>query len=149
MSSISPVTLSIRRYCSAIILALTMVFSSPVSALANVRPARSGWVIACHHKEIHRFSAQAHPGRCNVAGYRGRKFVEVPIRGMNWGRWGSNPTFAAYGRDQRNGHAVRLIAFRPIRCNDGRTWYSRVTVLTFPSGYAFQLRLKGCGPLLR
>jgi len=111
---------------------------------ADARVATSGPVIACFHKKISRFTAQAHPSRCRLRGYRGRQVVEIPIRGMNWGHWGSNPTRAAYGADKRDGTAVRVITFRPVACSDGRTWYSRVVVLPFPDGNAFGLRLPTC-----
>jgi hypothetical protein len=124
---------------------LALIGVHGATTFADARAAMSGPVIACFHKEIGRFTAQAHPSRCNLRGYRAREAVEIPIRGMNWGHWGSNPTRAAYGVDKRNRTAVRIIAFRPVACGEGRTWYSRVVVLTFPDGNSFELRLPICG----
>lgn len=141
---------NMRNYAACRIVALAVMLALlglSSTALGIVRPAKSGSVIACYHPKIKQFSAQAHPSRCNIAGYRGGQFVEIPIQGMNWVHWGFNPTLAARGRDRRNGDAVRLTAYRPIRCSDGRTWYSRVTVVPIPSGNWFELRLKSCDRL--
>ncbi len=64
---------------------------------------------------------------------------------MRWGHWGANPTRAAYGVDERDRTRVQVVAFRPITCGDGRSWYSRAVLLTFPEGNTFELRLPACG----
>jgi hypothetical protein len=104
-------------------------------------------LIACFHERISRFTAEAHPSRCDLWGYRGRQFVGIPIKGMKWGHWGANPTRAAYGVALRDGTRVRVIAFRPVRCDEGTAWYSRAVVVTLDDGNAFELRLLTCdGP---
>lgn len=132
--------------CLVVAVSLALALSGPPSSPAVIRIAKSGPVIACFHPKLGRFTAQAHPSRCNISGHRGEEFVEVPIKGMNWGHWGFNPTRAAYGVDKRDGTHVRVIAYRPIAC-EGRTWYSRVVVLTPADGNSFGLRLPTCnGP---
>jgi len=138
---------SLKVFCSVVAVSLALVLSGSPSSLANARIAKSGTVIACFHEKISLFTARAHPGRCSIWGYRGKQFVGLSIKGMKWGHWGANPTRAAYGVDTRNGTRVRVIAYRPIACDEGRTWYSRVIVLTFPDGNAFGLRRPTCdGP---
>ncbi len=137
---------ALRVFYSVVAIGLALL-PSGLSSLAHARPAKSGTVVACFHTKIGRFTAQAHPSQCHLRGYRGKQVVGIPIKGMKWGHWGSNPTRAAYGVDKRDGTRVRVIAFRPITCNEGRTWYSRVVALTFPDGNAFGLRLPTCdGP---
>lgn len=135
---------SLRLFCLVVAVSFALVLAGPFSSLANARIARSGTVVACFHEKIRRFTAQAHPSQCNIRGYRGKQIVEVPIKGMNWGHWGANPTRAAYGVDMRDGTRVRIIAYRPITCDEGRTWYSRVVVLSLVDGNAFELRLPTC-----
>lgn len=114
----------------------------PSSTIA--RTAKTGPVIACFHGKIRRFTAQAHPSRCVIAGYRGKKFVRVPVKGVNWGHWGAKRTFGAYGVDKRDGRGVRLVAFHPIHCDEGRVWYSKVDVVYPGPGTVFELRLPTC-----
>jgi len=130
--------------CLAVVVSLALVLSALSPGLANARIAKSGTVIACFHEKIRRFTAQAHPSRCNLRGYRGKQEVEVPIKGMKWGHWGSNPTRAAYGVDRRDGRGIRIIAYRPIPCDKGRTWYSRVVVFFPGDGTGLVLRLPTC-----
>lgn len=138
---------SLKLFCSAVAVSVALVLSGPSSSLANTRTAKPGTVIACFHEEISRFTAQAHPGRCNIWGYLGKRFVGVPVKGMRWGHWGANPTRAAFGVDMRDGTRVRIIAYRPIPCDEGRTWYSRVVVVFPGDGDGFELRLPTCdGP---
>jgi hypothetical protein len=123
---------------------LALVLFSSTSSLAESGTGKSEAVIACFHPKIKRFTAQAHPRQCNISGHRGKKFVEVPVRSMKWGHWGANPTRAAFGVNRRDGTRVRVIAHRPISCNDGRTWYSTVVVLSLVDGHSFELRLPTC-----
>jgi hypothetical protein len=118
-----------------------------LSLPASARIVKSGPVIACFHKKVGRFTAQAHPGRCNISGYRGRdrELVEVQARGVNWGHWGSNPTRGAFGHEKVTGKGVRLIAYRPIACEEGLKWYSRIVVFFPGEGNGFELRLPTCG----
>jgi hypothetical protein len=134
---------SLKLFCSLIAVGLALALPS---SLASARIAKSGTVIACFHKKIGRFTAQAHPSRCNISGYRGRdhEFVEIPVKGVNWGHWGFSPTRGAYGHDKRNGKGVRIIAYRPIACEEGHRWYSRVVVFFPGDGNGFELRLPTC-----
>jgi hypothetical protein len=134
---------SLTLFCSMVAISLGLVLFGS-SSVANARTAKSGTVIACFHEEISRFTPQAHPSRCTFRGFRGKRVVEIPIRGMTWGHWGANPTRAAYGVDRRDGTRVRIIAHRPIICNEGRIWYSQVVVLSLVDGNAFVLRLPTC-----
>lgn len=96
-------------------------------------------VIACFHEKSRRFSADAHPRRCNLRGFHDQRVVGISIKNMKWGGWGARQARAAYGVDLRNGLAVRVIVFRPITCEDRLRWYSRV-VIFYPgnsAGFAF------------
>lgn len=135
---------SLKLVCSVVAVSLALVLSGPASSLADTGTVKSGTVIVCFHPKIERFSAQAHPGRCNISGYRGEQIIEIPVKGMKWGHWGANPTRAAFGVDMRDGTRVRVIAYRPITCDDGRTWYSRAVILSLVDGSAFELRLPTC-----
>jgi hypothetical protein len=132
-----------RLLCSLVV-GLAVLLSVPPSSLAKARTAGSRSVIACFHRKSNRFTAEAHPRQCNIAGQRGEDFVQVPIKGMKWGHWGANPTRGAYGTDTRNGRAVRIIAHLPVTCPDGRTWYSRVVVVFPGIGRFFGLHLQTC-----
>jgi hypothetical protein len=63
------------------------------------------------------------------------------------GHWGSRVTRAAYGVDTLNGGRVRIIAFRRVTCDDGRTWYSRAIVVRLRNGTFFGLGLPACSGL--
>lgn len=63
---------------------------------------------------------------------------------MKWGHWGANPTRAAFGVDMRGGTAVRIIAHRPVTCDDGVAWYSVVHVVFPGDGEWFRMRLSAC-----
>lgn len=136
-----------RLFCSVVAVGVVLTLSGLLSPPTNARVAKSGTVIACFHKEIDRYSAQAHPSECNIGGYRdrGREFVEVPVRGVSWGHWGFNPTRGAYGHEKATGKAIRLIAYRPIPCGEGLIWYSRIVIFFPAEGRGFELRLPACG----
>lgn len=110
------------------------------------RPKRRA-MIACFHEETGRFTGQAQPSRCTLKGHRGSEVVKVPITGMKWGHWGSKVTRAAYGVDTLNGGRVRIIAFRRVTCDDGRTWYSMAIVGRLRNGTFFGLGLPACNGL--
>jgi hypothetical protein len=123
---------------------LALVLPGPASSPADTGAAKSRTVIACFHPKIKRFTGRAHPGRCNIAGHRGKQFEKVPVKGMKWGHWGAKPTRAAFGVDMRDGTRIRVIAYRPTTCDDGLVWYSRAVFLTWPDGNVFALRLPTC-----
>ena len=127
----------------AVSLALLLFFS--LSSPARAKPVSSEAAIACFHPKTQRFTAEAHPNRCRLRGYRETRVVGVPIEGMSWSHWGANPTRAAFGNDLRGGAAVRVIAYRPIACDEGLRWYSRVMVVYPGRGEFFELRLPICG----
>lgn len=133
---------SLRPFSSSVVVSLALVLSAPSLALAGTPTARSGAVIACFHKKNHRFTGVAHPDRCNLRGYNGTEVVDLLISGMKWGHWGANPTRAAFGVDEADGSRVRVIAYRPVSCGDGRTWYSRAVVVQHSN--PFDLRLPTC-----
>jgi hypothetical protein len=114
--------------------------------IAWSEPKIPGTTIACFHQEQHRSTAERHPERCAIAGYKGggQKFVVVPITGMKWGHWGAGTTRAASGVDARTGTRVRVIAWRRIRCSDGRIEYSVASVLDLRNGHYFVIRPRLC-----
>lgn len=130
-------------FCMGSAIGLALLPGSP-SAFGKSTDTRSTSVIACFHKKVNRSTAEAHPRRCNISGYEGKKMVEVAVEGMKWGHWGSNPTRAAFGVDASSERRVRIIAHRPINCGDGRAWYSRVVVVYPGNGTFFGLRLPVC-----
>lgn len=101
---------------------------------------KPGTVIACYHEGADRYTARIHPRRCVFRGV-GKRAVAIPIRGMKWGHWGVHAPRAAYGVDMRDGERVRVVASRPVTCDDGSTWYSRVggVFLRRVRGFAFRL----------
>jgi hypothetical protein len=103
-----------------------------------------GAVIACYHEKAHRYTARVHPGRCTFRAYRGKQTVAIPIRGMRWGHWGVFATRAAFGVDMRDGERVRVVASRPVRCDDGSTWYSMVGGVFLKHVRGFQFHLPTC-----
>jgi hypothetical protein len=133
---------SSRVACAVIFSCITLALCGPPTASARV--AKAGPVIACFHGKAGRYSAQAHPSRCNFRGYHGRQLVGVSVKGMNWGHWGSNPTRGAYGTDRNDGKPVQIIAYRPVVCGEGRKWYSRIIVLSYATGNYITLRLPTC-----
>lgn len=134
-----------KRPATVLAVSLALLLSSPPSSPAETRTAKSEAAIACFHPEAQRFSAESRPNRCRLRGYRETRVVGIPIEGMSWSHWGANPTRAAFGNDMRSGIAVRVIAYRPIACDDGPRWYSRVMVVYPGQGEFFELRLPTCG----
>jgi hypothetical protein len=104
-------------------------------------------VIACFHEKSRGFSAEAHPRRCHLRGYREQSVVGISIKNLKWGHWGANHTRAAYGVDLRDGSAVRVIVFRPITCEDGLNWYSRVVIFFPADSHGFEFDLPTCDGL--
>jgi hypothetical protein len=131
------------RICAAIVIGLALLLSSPISSLASER-AKGGTVIACFHPQISRYTARSHPRRCDIRAEKRGEFIGIPIKDMRWGLWGNNPTRAAYGVDVLDGARVRVIAYRPVPCDDGRNWYSRVVILFLGDGHASGFHLLTC-----
>src|SRR4051812_32741723 len=115
------ISLKLTCLVSALGMALLLVLLISPLSLATAQKRGSDTVIACFHKKISRFSALAHPKRCDFRGYRGKKVAEIPVEGMKWGgHWGAKPARAAFGVDVRDGTPVRVVAYRPVPCADGR-----------------------------
>jgi hypothetical protein len=114
--------------------------------IAWSQPKISETTIACFHEARHRYTRERHPGSCAIAGYRGegRKFVAVPVKEMVWGHWGAGTTRAAQGVDARTGVRVRVVSWRRIRCANGRTEYSAVSILDLRNGHYFVIRPTLC-----
>jgi hypothetical protein len=102
--------------------------------------------IACYHREARRFTAEIRPSRCEIAGHEGkqRRFVGFPIRGLKWSEWGEFRTEGSRGLNVSKRIAVRVIAFRRVRCADGRTFYSAANVVEPGNGSYFVVRLPTC-----
>jgi hypothetical protein len=133
-----------RIVCLAAALSLVLALFASPSLIANAGPPKSKAVIACFHKKVGRFTATAHPGRCEIRGHRGKRFERLPVKGMQWGHWGANPTRAAFGVDTRDGTRVRIVAYKPVICSEVRQWYSRIVVVLLTNGNGFELRLPTC-----
>jgi hypothetical protein len=101
--------------------------------------------IACFHGKIHRFTGEVKPRGCQLAGYEGEhnKFVRFPIQNLKWQEWGR---FRSLGsRGILDGQIdVRVIAYRRVRCNDGRTFYSAANIVEPGNGSYYVVRLPTC-----
>jgi hypothetical protein len=133
----------------------TTVVALALAALSSSASGRTGVPglvrvgnaeIACYHAGSHRYTAQIKPTNCNLAGHEGeaKKFVSFPIQKMRWAEWGEFRTQASYGVNTSNKVRVRVIAFRRVRCPDGRVFYSAVNVVEPGNGSYFVVRLHTC-----
>lgn len=104
-------------------------------------------MIACYHAGSHGYTAEKKPSACDLAGREGeeKKFVSFPIQKMRWAEWGEFRSQASYGVNTNSGIRVRVIAFRRVRCRDGRVFYSAVNVVEPGNGSYFVVRLPTCG----
>lgn len=133
----------IALVCSVVAISLALVLLAWPSPTDARPPAKAGAVIACFHPETRHYTAQAQPGQCHFRGYGKKGLVGIPVKGMKWGNWGSNPTRAAHGMNALSGRHLRIIAVQPIVC-EGRAWYSRIVVVTLRNGNFFDVRLPTC-----
>jgi hypothetical protein len=103
-------------------------------------------MIACYHPVGHRYTAEKKPSTCDLAGREGQadKFVSYPIQKMRWAEWGEFRSQASNGLNSGNGIRIRVIAFRRVRCRDGRVFYSAVNVVEPGNGSYFVVRLPTC-----
>jgi hypothetical protein len=94
-----------------------------------------------------RIQPEVKPARRDIAGHEGedRKFASFPIRRLRWSEWGEFRSEGSYGVNVRNGIRVRVIAFRRVRCTDGRTFYSATSVVEPGNGSYSVIRLPTCG----
>lgn len=106
-----------------------------------------GIMISCYHKEVRRFTAEVAPARCDIAGHEGedRRFASFRIHRLRWSEWGEFRSEGSYGVNVRDGIRVRVIAFRRVRCADGRTFYSAANVVEPGNGSYSVVRLPTCG----
>lgn len=122
-----------------VVVGLALTLPSFVSA----RPD-SETVIACFHPRTRSITPEVHPRNCRVPGYKGKRFISIPIREMKWGHWGAKITRAGYGTDQLNGRSIRFIIYKRVTCEDGTRWYSQA-IIVFPGiGRFFGIRLPTC-----
>jgi hypothetical protein len=141
---------SLRRLLGPVLVAvISLFFAHGGVAGARTRVSGSASVpnaqIACFHHKIHRFTAETKPRNCELAGLRGEqnKFVRYPIQSLKWHEWGR---YSAVGsRGILNGQIdVRVIAFRRVRCQDGRTFFSAANVVEPGNGSYYVVRLPTC-----
>lgn len=139
---------------STAFLLLGLIASSPGASGHQTRvsvghPPIPGTKLACDHRKIHRFTAEIHPGRCEVAGIaEGEGFVRFPIEGewerIEWNHWGGFRSQGNEAVNRRTGREVRVIAYRRVRCPDGSTWYSLANMFSLEGSYNAVIRLPVC-----
>ncbi len=140
----------------AVIFSVGLLVSGPPSAPANTpthvhvsifHPRIPGIMIACYDRKLRRWTDKTRPANCDLAGYRGRtgeRFVSAPVVGIKWGEWGEFSSPGALGVNVRTHTRVRVIAYRRMRCGDGRTFYSSANVLNLNNGSFYSIRLPIC-----
>lgn len=136
------------------LLLLNPISSSPAATRDRTRvpvshPTIPGTEIACYHRKIRRFTAEIHPGKCEVAGMaEGEGFVRFPIEGewerIEWNHWGGFRSQGNEAVNRRTGREVRIIAYRRVRCADGSTWYSLANMFSLVGSYNAVVRLPVC-----
>jgi hypothetical protein len=155
----SPRTGWSRPPAIAVALAVALSLLAPIasSPAATTHPTRVPFgdpripttMMACYHRKTHRFTAEVHPGRCEVAGIaRGSGFSRFPIKGewerIEWNHWGSFHS-ATETINRRTGNEVRVTVYRRVKCGDGSTWYSRANIFGLVGGFYAKIRLPVCG----
>jgi hypothetical protein len=123
-------------------------FCSPASGRTGVPElVRVGnAMIACYHPVSHRYTAEKKPSACDLTGLEGegKRFVSYPIQKMRWAEWGEFRSQASNGVNSSNRIRIRVIAFRRVRCRDGRVFYSAVNVVEPGNGSYYVVRLPTC-----
>jgi hypothetical protein len=140
--------------CLAATITLSLVFVASASSAGDAGKSESSFLVPCFHKKTGLYTAEVRPSTCDIAGHRNRKaFVEVPITGIRWSRWGSFRTFGSHGKtmttaffenDRHDGAGVRVIAYRRGSCGEGRTSYSWVNVVFPQRGIVVGIKLPPC-----
>lgn len=144
---------SLRSASLAFAVILALALAIPSMALSTRIPAKHGripgTVVACYHEKAHRFTAEAAPARCELAGTKGkeRKPTKLLIVGIKWNRWGTLSSQGSFGVEARTGLPVRVFVFRRVECPDGRIWYSSAVVFKTENGHISVLRLRPCNAL--
>jgi hypothetical protein len=113
---------------------------------ADNHPRVPGILISCYHAKTRRLTAEIKPSRCDIAGQEGeqRKAVSFPIKNLRWAEWGEFRSQGSLGVNVRTDVRVRVIAFRRVRCADGRTFYSAANVVEPGNGSYSVVRLPVC-----
>jgi hypothetical protein len=135
-----------------VLFSLYLACVSSASSPRDAGQSESRFLIPCFHEETGRYTAEAQPSHCDIAGRRNRKaFVEVPVRGMRWSKWGSFRSRGSHGKTtafsvshRPDGTGVRVIAYRRVACGDGRTSYSWVNVFFPGNGLNIEIKLPPC-----
>jgi hypothetical protein len=106
-------------------------------------------LISCYHAKTGRLTAEVKPSRCDIAGQEGeeKKAVSFPIQNLRWAEWGEFRSEGSLGVHVRTNVRVRVIAFRRVRCADGRTFYSAANVVEPGNGSYSVVRLPVCDDL--
>lgn len=110
-------------------------------------PRIPGTMIACYESKQHRWMSKTRPANCVIAGYKGlhgQQFRSTPVEGMKWEEWGRFRGYGELGSNVRTNIPVRVIAFRRIKCGDGRTFYSSASVVNLEDGSYYAVRLPIC-----
>ena len=137
---------------AAIALGLCLASLASASSPEAVGKSEPRFLIPCFHKETGRYTVEVEPTNCDIAGRRNRKaFVEVPVTGMQWRKWGSfravgtlGNTMAFTDTHRPGGAQVRVIAYRRVACGRGRTSYSCVNVFYPGGGLNIEVKLPPC-----
>jgi hypothetical protein len=163
---------SIVRLAAALALAVVIFGGGPVASTSASGPAIRvprqhsaipGTMIACFHRKIRRFIGKVEPWKCEIAGHiesagHGEEgpgghaeigsFARFPIKGywerIEWDEWGENKSSGEEAVNAHTGKQVRLTPSRRVRCADGSTWYSKISVFNIQNGYDFVVRLPVC-----
>jgi hypothetical protein len=141
--------------CVAVTIGLSLACVASASSAGGIGKSVSSFLIPCFHKKTGRYTAEVKPSTCDVAGDRPDKkaFVEVPITGIRWSRWGSFRSFGSHGKTKTmvffenhrpGGAGVRVIAYRRVACGRGRTSYSWVNVVFPQRGVVVEIKLPPC-----
>jgi hypothetical protein len=124
----------------------------PTSTSAAIKDSSSKFLIPCFHKKTGRYTAEVEPENCDLAGPRnGKAFVEVPVTGIRWSKWGSFRSRGSHGKTtafsdspRPGGIGVRVIAYRRVSCGGGRVSYSWVNVFYPGNGLNIEIKLPSC-----
>ena len=128
-------------------------------------PSTPGIRIACFEQGSRDYAGKVEPWHCEIAGkvtfaallvgkstkdVADGSFARFPVKGVferiEWGgEWGNSKAYGEEAVSARTGSEVKLIAYRRVRCADGRVWYSRANLFNTDSGYDAIVQLPVCG----
>jgi hypothetical protein len=135
-----------------VVLTLCLTSLVCVSSVSAARRSDSKVVLPCFHKGTGHYTDEVQPKSCDLAGRRNeKKFVEVPVTGMRWSKWGMHKARGSHGKTMAftesrrpGGTGVRVIAYRRVACGDGRMSYSWVDVFFPGGGLTIEIKLPPC-----